>query len=210
MIEAATLTFGYRRGLPIIGDWSASIEAGEVVALTGPSGSGKSTLLYLLGTLVRPWSGTLRLSGVDVSGLGDSDRSAMRARLLGFVFQDALLDQRRSVLENVVEGAVYGGSDMREARQRARSLLEQMDVDVELGRRASDLSGGQAQRIGLCRALLNRPRMILADEPTGNLDEANAVRVESVLFEQAASGAAVIIATHSKRLAARCGRTFEL
>ena len=210
MIEASSLTFGYRGGTPIIRDWTASIAAGELVALTGPSGSGKSTLLYLLGTLVRPWSGRLRLDGVDVSTIGDSRRSRIRAATVGFVFQDALLDHRRSILENVVEGAVYRGSDMREARLRARSLLQELGVEIEPRRKASDLSGGQAQRIGLCRALLGRPRIVLADEPTGNLDAANAARVESTLRQQADAGSSVVIATHDMAFAARCDRSFEL
>jgi ABC-type lipoprotein export system ATPase subunit len=207
VIEANGLTFGYRRGSPVLQGWSTTIEPGEAVAITGPSGSGKSTVLYLLGALVQPWSGTLLLAGLSAERLGDRKRSDLRAGLIGFVFQDALLDTRRSVLDNVVEGAVYRGDSRRVAVGRARALLEQLGVDVEPGRRATDLSGGQAQRVALCRALVNDPRIILADEPTGNLDRANAELVEQTILERVRAGAAVVIATHDSRLAARCDRT---
>lgn len=210
MIEAVGITFGYRPGQPVLEGWSASIGRGEVVSIVGPSGSGKSTLLYVLGTLVRPWSGTLRIGDLNVEALGDARRSDVRAAALGFVFQDALLDPRRSVLDNIVEGAIYRGADRGAALGRARSLLEQLGVDVEPSRRATDLSGGQAQRVALCRALLNEPPIILADEPTGNLDRVNAGAVEDVLFEQARAGAAVVIVTHDEGLAGRCGRSYQL
>ncbi len=204
MIEAAGITFGYRRRQPILAGWSASIERGTVVAIVGRSGSGKSTLLYIVGTLVRPWSGTLRIGDVNVERLDDAGRSGMRSTMIGFIFQDALLDPRRSVLDNVIEGAVYRGASRKAASVRARSLLERFGVDVEPARRATDLSGGQAQRVALCRALLNEPSVILADEPTGNLDRHNAAVVEEALFEQAREGAVVIIATHDEDLAGRC------
>jgi len=210
VIEARDLTFGYSRGRPVVRGWSATIEAGDKVAVVGASGSGKSTLLYVLGTLVRPWSGHLRLAGKPVERLGDGERSALRAARIGFVFQDALLDPRRSVLDNVVEGAVYRGAPRRAALARARELLDRMGVDVEAGRPATNLSGGQAQRVALCRALLNEPSIILADEPTGNLDQANARVVEDELSRQAAAGAAVVLVTHDEALASRCDRVFRL
>lgn len=210
MIEASGLSFGYRRGQPVLRDWSASLVRGETISIVGRSGSGKSTLLYVLGTLVRPWSGTLVIGDVNVAALGDRGRSDVRAAVVGFVFQDALLDQRRSVLDNIVEGAVYRGTDRREACDRARLLLDRFDIAVEPARKATDLSGGQAQRVALCRALLNDPSVILADEPTGNLDGVNARAVERVLFMAAREGAVVVIATHDEQLAARCDRTFRL
>lgn len=210
MIEATAITFGYRRRQPIFDGWSASIDRGEVVAVAGPSGSGKSTLLYIVGTLVRPWSGTLRIGDVNVETLGDRGRSDVRSMAVGFVFQDAMLDPRRSVLDNIVEGAIYRGSDRRASAARARSLLGHFGVDVEPARRATDLSGGQAQRVALCRALLNDPAVILADEPTGNLDRQNAGVVEDALFEQARAGATVVIATHDEGLAGRCDRIIRL
>lgn len=210
MIEATELTFGYRRGTPVLRGWSGTVEPGEIVAVVGASGSGKSTLLYLLGALVRPWSGSLRIGQTAVERLGDGGRSDLRARAVGFVFQDALLDPRRSVLDNIIEGAIYRGVDRGSATRRARDLLEQLDVDVEPGRRATDLSGGQAQRVALCRALLNDPPILLADEPTGNLDQANAAAVEGILREQATAGGVVVIVTHDEALASRCDRTYRL
>jgi ABC-type lipoprotein export system ATPase subunit len=210
MIEATELTFGYRRGQPVLSSWSGSVEAGEMVAVVGPSGSGKTTLLYLLGALVHPWSGSLRIGDLEVERLTDGQRSDLRATTIGFVFQDALLDPRRSVLDNVVEGAIYRGVNRGAATRRARDLLERFDVDVEPGRQATDLSGGQAQRVALCRALLNEPTILLADEPTGNLDEVNAAVVEGVLRDQAAAGGGVVIVTHNESLASRCDRTYRL
>ncbi len=210
MIEATDLTFGYRRGQPVIKGWSGSVAAGEIAAIVGPSGSGKSTLLYVLGTLVKPWSGGLRLGGASVDHMGDGARSDLRSSLIGFVFQDAILDPRRSILDNVVEGSIYRGESRRAATDRARLLLDKLDVGVEGKRRANDLSGGQQQRVALCRALLGNPAIVLADEPTGNLDRANAAVVEATLLEQARAGSAVVIVTHDEALAARCDRVYRL
>jgi ABC-type lipoprotein export system ATPase subunit len=210
VIEAADLTFGYRRGKPVVSGWSASIAGGEIAAIVGPSGSGKSTLLYVLGTLVRPWSGSLSLAGSRVDHLGDGARSDIRSGIIGFVFQDAILDPRRSIIDNVLEGAIYRGDSRATSMERARALLDKLEVGVEGKRRANDLSGGQMQRVALCRALLGNPALILADEPTGNLDRANAEVVEATLFEQARAGSAVVLVTHDEALAARCDRVFRL
>lgn len=210
VIRAEKITFGYRPEASLLNGWSGAIEAGEAVAITGPSGSGKSTLLYLLGTLVRPWSGTLEIAGRRVDQLADGARSNLRSTVLGFVFQDALLDPRRSVLDNVTEGAVYRGADRRAAEVRARDLLAELGVDVEPRRRATDLSGGQAQRVALARALLGKPAILLADEPTGNLDRASASVVEDVLLAQRRAGAAVVIVTHDEALAGLCDRRYAL
>lgn len=210
MIEASAITFGYPPGPPLIEGWTEQFRPGEVVAITGASGSGKSTLLYLLGTLVRPWSGTLRIFGRDVGPMGDAGRSRVRAELVGFLFQDALLDARRSVLDNVVEGAIYRGDSRNDAMLRGRDLLLELGVDVELDRPANNLSGGQAQRVALCRALLGDPRVVLADEPTGNLDASNADVVRAVLFQRARAGATVVIVTHDEGLAGTCDRVIRL
>jgi ABC-type lipoprotein export system ATPase subunit len=210
MIEATALRFGYRPAQLVLDGVSVRVEDGESVAIIGPSGSGKSTLLYLLGTLVRPWSGRLAINGVDITAMSDAARSDVRAAAIGFVFQDALLDPRRSVEDNILEGSVYRGDDRRSAAEAAHALMERFDVGVEPTRRATDLSGGQAQRIALCRALLSHPAIVLADEPTGNLDRANADLVEAALFEHARQGAALVIATHDDGLAARCSTTLQL
>jgi ABC-type lipoprotein export system ATPase subunit len=210
MIELDQVTFGYRGGSPVLDRWTGAVAAGECVAVVGRSGAGKSTLLYLVGMLVRPWAGRVRLLGRDVDRLADGERSRIRGRHIGFVFQDALLDPRRSVIDNITEGTVYRGDDLQMARRRALSLLESVGVDVEPSRKATDLSGGQAQRIALCRALMGEPSIVLADEPTGNLDGANGQIVEDVLFQQARAGRAVVISTHNTDLARRCDRTVSI
>jgi ABC-type lipoprotein export system ATPase subunit len=202
VIVADRVSYWYRRGVPIVSDWSGSFEAGTMTALTGPSGRGKSTLLYVLGAMLRPSRGQVCLDGQDVSRLSDRARSKVRAQTVGFLFQDAQLDQRRSVMANVLEGAVYRG--MRRDTAEAKRLLDSLGVNVEPARRATALSGGQAQRIALCRALLGRPPIILADEPTGNLDPQNAQVVEGALRAHAVAGACVVIVTHDLALAARC------
>jgi ABC-type lipoprotein export system ATPase subunit len=179
--------------------------------VVGPSGSGKSTLLYLLGALIQPWSGSVLVGGVAVERLDDRRRSDLRASTIGFVFQDALLDLRRSVLDNIIEGAVYRGASRRATIGRAGELLLRLDVGVDTGRPATDLSAGQAQRVALCRALLNKPAVLLADEPTGNLDAANATAVEQILHDHARRAAgAVVIVTHDLELAGRCDRLYRL
>jgi ABC-type lipoprotein export system ATPase subunit len=210
VLEARGLTFGYERDRPIIVGWEARFEAGEVVAITGPSGRGKSTLLYLLGLMLKPFSGELRLADVEVGTMRDADRARLRASQFGFVFQDAALDPTRTVLDNVTETSLYRDADLRADQIRAQELMEQFGVDLRARAKPGQVSGGQAQRIALCRALLNRPRVLLADEPTGNLDPASADVVVGAFHEHAATGAAVVVVTHDPALVARCHRRIEL
>lgn len=210
MLQARELTFGYERDRPIIEGWDARFDAGEVVAITGPSGRGKSTLLYLLGLMLKPFSGQLLLAGEEVSALRDADRARMRASRFGFVFQDAALDPTRTVLDNVTETSLYRGVDLAADRARAQQLMEQFGVDLRATAKPGQVSGGQAQRIALCRALLNRPEVLLADEPTGNLDPASADVVVHAFHDHAATGAAVVVVTHDPALVARCHRRIEL
>jgi ABC-type lipoprotein export system ATPase subunit len=210
MIEARGLTFGYGTDAPILNDWTARFEAGEVVAITGPSGRGKSTLLYLLGLMLRPGGGDVVIDGEDASRLSDAKRAHLRANRFGFVFQDAALDATRTVIDNVIETALYRGDPRQPAIRRAHSLLEQFGVELRANAKPGHVSGGQAQRIALCRALLGDPRILLADEPTGNLDPASADVVVDAFHAQAASGAAVIVVTHDPALVARCDRRIEL
>jgi len=163
MLEARGITFGYDPKVPLLSDWSATFEAGEVVAVTGPSGRGKSTLLYVLGLMLAPSRGTVLVDGVDAAGLGDAERSRLRATQFGFVFQDAALDSTRTVLDNVVETALYRGESRTESHVRARELLAQFGVELRATAKPGQVSGGQAQRIALCRALLGNPRIVLAD-----------------------------------------------
>lgn len=210
MLEARDLTFGYEHSTPLLRDWNATFDAGEVVAVTGPSGRGKSTLLYLLGLMLKPSGGTVLLQGAEVSALGDTPRARLRATQFGFVFQDAALDPARTVLENVIEATLYREEPRGPAMHRAQELLQHFGVQLRATAKPGQVSGGQAQRISLCRALLNDPRVLLADEPTGNLDPASSEVVVNALQAQARRGAAVIVVTHDPELVARCDRRIEL
>lgn len=170
---------------------------GSVTALTGPSGRGKSTLLYLLGLLLAPSDGDVVVQGQPTRRLGDATRARMRARTIGFVFQDASLDPSRPILDSVVEPLLYDGGSRAAARTRALQLLDQVGVKHRAGHRPGRISGGQAQRVAICRALVNDPPIILADEPTGNLDRENSAAILAMLVREARERErTVIIATH--------------
>lgn len=201
MLGVSDLRFRYHGGTDELFDGlSHSFEPGSVSVVSGASGSGKSTLLYLLGLLLSPVSGGVTVDGVAAGPLSDAARSALRARHIGFVFQDAALDATRPILDNVVEGGLYAGMSRRDAERQARMLLERFGVDLPAERRPGEISGGQAQRVGLCRALLKQPRVILADEPTGNLDHDSAGVVLGALWDAAADGATVVISTHNQQI----------
>lgn len=202
--------FRFTPSRPLIEALSFEAPAGHLTAVTGPSGCGKSTVLFLAGLLLRPASGVILHSGHDTAGLTDAERSRRRAEHVGFVFQDALLDRSRSVIDNVLEGALYRGDGKRQLRTRAAQLMSSHDLEVEPSRRAVDLSGGQAQRIALCRALLGSPSLVLADEPTGNLDDLNAQVVIDSLRSAAQAGATVVVATHDAKVLAECDREVRL
>lgn len=210
MIEVQDLTFAYPGAEPILTEWSASFPAGSTTAVVGRSGQGKSTLLYLLGLMLRPQSGRILVQGVDATVASDGERSDLRAQVYGFVFQDAALDATRSVLDNVLEVSLYQGIRREESRQRAQSLLEQFGVALRSSARPGQISGGQAQRIALCRALLGRPAVILADEPTGNLDPETASVVLDAMQEHASGGGTVVIVTHDREVARGCDRRLVL
>ncbi len=183
---------------------------GRISALTGPSGAGKSTLLYLLALLQRPTSGLVLWDGVPAQSLGDTERSRIRATRVGFVFQDALLDPARTVLDNVCEAALYGGMPRLAAVERARELMARFGVAHREEHRPGEISGGQAQRVALCRALLTNPEVVFADEPTGNLDQQSAGVVWGALRAHADSGATVIVSTHDPALVAASDHVVQL
>ena len=192
-------------------DFSIVAQAGEMLAVTGASGSGKSTLLYLLGLFLRPTAGSISINGVDTQPLDDAQRSALRALEIGFVFQDAVLHDAIPIEESVAEGALYSGLSYRAALVRARDLMREFGVLEIAHRSRAEISGGQAQRAALCRALMRSPSLILADEPTGNLDSANAAVVLAGLRAAARDrGAAVIIVTHSEMVTSASDRTIRL
>ncbi|WP_431798582.1 ABC transporter ATP-binding protein [Microbacterium kunmingense] len=209
-LEARDIVFEYVPGTRVLDGWSASFASGSMTALTGPSGRGKSTLLYLLGLMLQPKSGSILVDGQDTGRVRDADRARMRAEHFGFVFQDAALDATRSVLDNVIETALYRRASAAYAKQRGLEILEQLNVGISPHRKPGQVSGGQAQRIALSRALLFSPRILLADEPTGNLDPLTSDVVVDALREHAHGGAAVIIVTHSPDVAAACDRQLRL
>lgn len=199
------LAFRYQRGgEELYQGLNASFSPGVVTAITGVSGRGKSTLLYLLGLLLSPTSGRVLLDGRDVSAVSDAQRSALRAQRFGFVFQDAELDPTRSLLDSVSEVGLYGGARAHALRPRAQQLLERFGLEHRADHRPGQISGGQAQRVALCRALMNDPDIVLADEPTGNLDPANAELVLDAFSRIAAEGRCVLIATHDPQVLTRC------
>jgi ABC-type lipoprotein export system ATPase subunit len=160
--------------------------------------------------MLKPTAGDVRLNGENVAWLRDAGRARLRADLYGFVFQDAALDASRTVLDNVIEAAVYRGEPRAPAVIRARELMLQFGVELRANAKPGQVSGGQAQRIALCRALLNNPRVLLADEPTGNLDPSSADTVIDAFHSQAHLGATVVVVTHDPTLVARCDRSISL
>ena len=187
------------------------IDAGELVVVAGPSGSGKSTLLHLLGALDTPDAGRVAVEGRDLAALTERERTLLRRRRLGFVFQGFHLVPVLSALENVELPLVVDGVGARERRARATAALESVGLGARLGHRPDRLSGGERQRVAIARALVHRPRALLADEPTGNLDSVNAGRVFDLLAGLGReAGATIVVATHDPSLVARAGRVVRL
>ena len=225
MLAVQDLSFAYRRGAEeLFGGLSHEFTPGAVTAVTGPSGRGKSTLLYVLGLMLTPSRGRVLLDGEAVSAAADAVRSRVRAHRIGFVFQDSALDPTRTVLDSVVEPALYAGWSLSRARARGRELLEQMGVGARTDHRPGEISGGQAQRVAVCRALVTDPVVILADEPTGNLDRENAAGVLAALSAAAggtgtvpgerggipSAGRTVLIATHDPFVIERADEVLAL
>ncbi|MFI6770657.1 ABC transporter ATP-binding protein [Streptomyces sp. NPDC050355] len=184
-----------------------SIHPGEVVAVMGPSGSGKSTLLHCLAGIIGPDSGTVRYGDHELTAMSDAQRSALRRTDFGFVFQFGQLVPELTALENVALPLRLNGTKRKDAERRAREWLERLEVDSVHGRRPGELSGGQGQRIAVARALVGRPRVIFADEPTGALDSLNGERVLTLLTDAARdTSAAVVLVTHESRVAAYSDR----
>lgn len=196
-LSVEDLRFRYRRrGDDLYQGLNATFRPGTLTVITGVSGRGKSTLLYLLGLLLSPTSGRVLLDGEDVSSAADAQRSALRARRFGFMFQDSELDTTRNLIDSVTEVGLYSGGTARSLRPRALELLERFGLGHRAEHRPGQISGGQAQRVALCRALMNDPDILLADEPTGNLDPGNARLVLDAMAQAAAEGRCVLIATH--------------
>jgi lipoprotein-releasing system ATP-binding protein len=198
-------------GLTVLRGVSLACELGENVAILGPSGSGKSTLLHILGTLDRPTSGSVTLCGEDPFQLNEAELARFRNRHLGFVFQDHHLLPQLSVLENVLIPTLAEGRPDEATVVRARDLLARVGLSERLEHRPAELSGGERQRVGVARALIRQPKLILADEPTGNLDRTNALAIGRLLVDlQCEERAILVVVTHSADLARLLQRHYEL
>jgi putative ABC transport system ATP-binding protein len=189
---------------------SFSVRRGELVAIVGPSGSGKSTLLHIIGTLERPSSGIVRIGGIDAAQLNDRELSRLRAREIGFVFQQFFLAEHAPVRENVADGLLYAGIPARERYGRADEALERVGLSKRASFRPTKLSGGERQRVAIARALVGRPAIVLADEPTGNLDSATGASIIELVRELNTAGTTILMITHEAGLADQMPRQIRV
>jgi len=209
-LEDARKSYGTDPPIPALRGVSFSVGAGELVAVVGPSGSGKSTLLHLMGTLERPTSGRVVITGLDVAELGDRELGAVRATRIGFVFQQFFLAEHSTILDNVADGLLYAGVPAAERRERAANALTAVGLGARLKAHPPQLSGGERQRVAIARALVGAPAIVLADEPTGNLDSTTGEQIMTLIEEMHDQGATIVVITHERAISDRCPRQIQL
>jgi|HubBroStandDraft_1064217.scaffolds.fasta_scaffold78486_2 putative ABC transport system ATP-binding protein len=213
VLELVTVTKIYpgKPPVPALRGVSLSVAAGELVAVLGPSGSGKTTLLHLAGTLDLPTAGTVRVTGLDVSMLGDRQLAGLRAASIGFVFQQFFLAEHQSVLDNVADGLLYAGVGLAQRRDQAAEALQRVGLGHKLGAKPTQLSGGERQRVAIARAIAGEPAIVLADEPTGNLDQATGAAILDLLGQlNQTAGTTIVVVTHDQQVAGRMRRQVRM